>query len=164
MSRGPTIHVPMDAPPWIETEDGRRIDLNSPEGRAYAEACGVRQVEIDPGPIGNTPPQDHHSDPYVMDPRPIRRLTPQEVAVIRFFVRAGAYAAVAGFETWRARDRWYYVDILGVGKDADEAEAKGMPVGPIEEDWIDKLRMVGTQLAMRVLDPNGRKAGRSAYR
>jgi hypothetical protein len=111
---------------------GRRLDLDSPEGRAYAQQHGV-SVDFGPfGPIGNTPPQDHISDPYIVDPRPIRSLSEEQRKVIRYFALRGAYAAVAGFETWRGQDRWLYVDVLGVGKDSNEAETKGMPVGPIE--------------------------------
>lgn len=162
--RGPTFHVPIDSPPWIETHDGRRLDPHSAAGRAYAEECGVRMLDIEPmGHIGNTPPQDHIRDPHVVDRRPIRRLNAQEREVIRIFARAGAHAAVAGFETWRGSDRWLYVDVLGVGRDPDEAEKKGMPVGPIEEDWLEDLRMVGTQLAMRMADPWG-QGPRSARR
>lgn len=160
--RGPTLHVPLDAPAWIETEDGRRLRLDSPEGQAYAESCGVRTMDLgDMKPLSNTPAQNHLEDPLVVDPRPIRSLNPQERRAIEIFIRRGAYAAVAGFETWRGRDRWLYVDVLGVGRDADEAEKKGLPVGPIDHDFLKGLRMVGTQLALRMLDPWGNRASES---
>lgn len=161
MGRGPTLHVPGDREPWIETEDGRHLGLNTPEGRAYAESCGVRQMDFtedDFRPLSNTPRQNHNEDPLVTDPRPIRRLNEQERQVILVFIQRGAYAAVAGFETWRGRDRWLYVDVLGVGRDADEAEKRGMPVGPIDHGWLESLRVVGTQLALRMLDPWGKQA------
>lgn len=162
--RGPTFHIPDDGPPWIETHDGRRLPIDSPEGRAYAARHGVRQVDVPRGPIGNTPRQDHISDPYVTDPRPVRRLTRDEERVIRYFAMRRAWFAVAGFETWRASDRWLYIDVLGVGRDADEAEKRGTPVGPIEVDSIQFLRMVGGQLAMRMADPFGTQAHKSHLR
>lgn len=164
MKRGPTLHVPNDRAPWIETGDGRKFDLHSPEGRAYARSAGVEVMDFtedDLRHLGNTPPQDHIGDPLVVDPRPIRSLTPQERRVIEIFIQHEAYAAVAGFETWRGRDRWLYVDVMGVGRDADEAEKKGMPVGPIDRGWLKSLRMVGAQLALRMADPWGKPASES---
>ena len=164
MRRGPTIHIPDDRAPWIETEDGRRFTLDSLEGRAYAESVGVRQIDLgDMRPLSKTPRQDHIGDPLVVDPRPIRSLNEQERRAIEIFIQREAYAAGAGFETWRGVDRWLSVDVLGVGRDADEAEEKGTPVGPIDHGWLKNLRIVGTQLALRVADPRGSAASRSGY-
>lgn len=149
-----TIHVNDGGPPWIETVDGRKLYMHTPEGAEYARTIGLKVHKMR-GPIGRTPPQDHYSDPLVTDKRPIRLLNTEERRAFEVFVSHGAYIATAGFETWRGADRWYYVDILGVGKDLDEASESGMPVGPVERDIFNTVRMVGSQLALRVLNPNG---------
>jgi hypothetical protein len=143
--------------PHFIDPSGRAWWLDEPVGRGIAAMYGIEMLELDGRPIGRTPRQDHVADPLVVDPRPIRRLTDDEAMVIRYFIAQGAYAAVAGFETWRGRDRWIYVDVLGVGRDADEAERHGMPVS-FDRSWLEHLRMVGDQLALRLHDPRGETA------
>lgn len=128
--------------------------LDEPVGRGIAAMYGIEMMELDGKPIGRTPRQDHVGDPLVVDPRPIRVLNGDERRAISHFIALGAYAAVAGFETWRGRDRWIYVDVLGVGRDADEAERHGMPVA-FDRTWLTHLRIVGEQLALRLHDPRG---------
>lgn len=144
----------------IDLGDGRVFDVSTPEGIRAAQAAGVPVGEVRGKHIGNTPRQDHINDPLVTDPRPIRSLNTSEEAAIRLFARRGAWMAVAGFENWRGQDRWYYVDVLGVGRNCDEAYEKGLPIGPITADWVQSLRMVGDQLALRMLDPHGEARGR----
>lgn len=155
----PTFHVPGDGRwPWIEADDGSVYVISDEASLKRAQAAGFAvDMDFDEHvPLSRTPLQNHHEDPLVCDPRPIRLLNAQEAATILKFASVGAHAAVAGFETWRGRDRWLYLDVLGVGRDPDEAEKYGLPVGPIEAGWLKRLRMVGDQLAMRMADPWGR--------
>lgn len=164
MSRyqGPTFEVFPGRPLTIRDGD-RVLEIRTEADAARARALGY-QVEIfEPGPrLSRTPYQDHIGDPLVVDPRPIRPLDAREKAALLAFIRAGAYLFVAGFETWRGRDRWLYVDVLGVSKDPDDPTQKGIPVGPLNASTSEAfnatmgLRMVGDQLALRMADPLGR--------
>jgi hypothetical protein len=89
-----------------------------------------------------------------MDPAR-RRLSRTPAQVWRAFIARGAYIAVAAFETWRGRDRYYYMDVLGVAATVEQAEELGCPV-EAGEAWLPDLRMVGSQLAVRMADPWGR--------
>ncbi len=148
-----TVVIKPGVRPHFIDPDRRAWWLDEPIGRGIAAMYGIHTMDL-PGHIGRTPRQDHVMDPLVVDPRPIRVLTDDEAMVIRYFVAQHAYAAVAGFETWRGRDRWIYVDVLGVGRDADEAERHGMPVA-FDRTWLTHLRIVGEQLALRLHDPRG---------
>lgn len=158
MSRyqGPTIEIFPGRP--VTIRDGARVlEIRTPADAARARELGYDIDIVEPGPpLSRTPAQDHIADPLVVDPRPIRELTEDQRRAWAVFIQRGAWAAVAGFETWRGRDRWLYVDVLGVYPDADAAEEHGLPVGPVDAGWIPKLRMVGDQLALRMADPWGR--------
>jgi len=149
--------------PYLEDERGRIWYLDTEEGARQAAKYGVRMVDTsDWKPLSRTPRQDHVADQLIVDPRPIRSLNDQERAFMRDLVRRGAYIAVAGFETWRASDRWIYVDVLGVGVDSDDASKHGMAVGPLEA--VDGFRVVGEQLALRILDPWGQATSQGRRR
>jgi hypothetical protein len=143
--------------------DGRTYILDgNEEAERVARECGIRSFKMDHNRLSRTPPQDHIGDPYVVDPRPIRVLTEEQKNLIRSFIRKGFFVRVAGFETWRGRDRHIYLDVLAFTSDAgpepDEDwndDGLGTPVGPITEEWMLDMRMVGDQLAVRMLDPNG---------
>lgn len=133
------------------------IDLTTEEGvRRAVDAGLVRFRDLDPRPIGNTPHQNHHDDPLIVDPREIRSLDDRQRQAFIRYADAEFYAAMAGFETWRGKDRWYYTDVIGVAPTAEEADKIGMGVGPITREWLRDLRMVGDQLAMRMLNPYGK--------
>lgn len=155
--RGPTVDVRPGMRPSFTDERGRVFYLDTPEGMRAAARCGVHVVDTSGWkPLSRTPKQDHVADPLIVDPRPVRPLNDAERAFMRMLVRRGGYIAVAGFESWRARDRWLYVDVLGVGSSSQQAERHGMPVGPITD--YSTFRMVGAQLALRVADPWGNQA------
>lgn len=155
--RGAVIGVSfLDHRVRLTFEDGSVVvlDLTKPADRARAKTFGIETLE-GPSHIGNTPAQDHELDPHVRDTRPIRCLTIEQQRVWRTFVQRGAHVAVAGFETWRGLDRYLYLDVLGVGRTVEEAAKLGLPVLAGEE-WLPDLRMVGSQLAVRMFDPWGR--------
>lgn len=158
------IHIDVTQHPvFVEFSDGTtmHVDTTSRESIEAANRAGCSFVWMGdlPKRLSRTPEQDHELDPHVRDPRPIRCLTIEQQRVWRTFVQRGAHIAVAAFETWRGLDRYLYMDVLGVGRTVEEAARLGCPV-QAGEDWLPDLRMVGDQLALRMVDPWGRSITR----
>lgn len=158
----------MKGPPVIEVfpgrdpviRDGDRVFVLTDQASVdRARAAGFDVSLHEPGPpLSRTPIQNHHEDPLVVDPRRIRPLNDSERAEVSRWIRDRAFLYVAGFETWRGADRWLYVDVLGVARTHDDPKQAGIPVGPV--DSAENLRMVGDQLALRLIDPWGHGATR----
>lgn len=152
-----TLNITGESPILIDERTGKWLDLDTPEGRKLAKEIGL---VYDEGPlpdwrVGNTPLQEYLVDPNITDPRPIRRLNPKEEEAMRFLIEKEAWAATAGFEMWRGSDRYIYVDVLGFYPE-EESAPEGPLMSLLDRNWIFGLRMVGNQLALRVMDPSGK--------
>lgn len=155
--RGDRVRVDFDdgSSMWVDPSSRESVEAANREGCSFRWMDPARRRRL-----SKTPAQDHEHDPNVTDPRPIHCLTIEQQRAWRTFVARGAYVGVAAFETWRGRDRYLYMDVLGVGATAEEAERHGLPV-EAGEGWLPDLRMVGSQLAVRMVDPWGHSLTRN---